>query len=84
MRIVLEAKQDPSGIFFKDETERTKEFKKNQLCDQAIDLSHKSVTCPSMEGVMSCIIVLGTCVQRQGMKIRYLQGTYISNVCAKW
>jgi hypothetical protein len=83
MRIVLEAKQDPSGIFFKDETKKTKEFKKNQLSDQAIDLSHKSVTCPSKEGVTSCIIVLGTCVQRHNMKIRYVQSTYISNVCAK-
>jgi hypothetical protein len=30
---------------------RTKEFKKEQLSDQNNDLSHKSVTCPSKEGV---------------------------------
>ncbi len=29
MRIDLETKQDSSGIYFKYETERTKEFKKN-------------------------------------------------------
>ncbi len=32
-------------------------------------MSHKSVTCPSKEGVTSCIMVLGTCVQRRNMKI---------------
>jgi hypothetical protein len=47
----------------------------NQLSDQEIDLSHKSVTCPSKEGVTSCIIVLGRYVQRHSTKIRYLQGT---------
>jgi hypothetical protein len=75
MRIDLETKQDSSGIYFKYETERTKEFKKNQLSDQAIDLSHKSVTCPRKEGITSPIIVLGTCVQKHSIKIRYLQGT---------
>jgi hypothetical protein len=61
--------------YFKYETKRTKEFKKNQLSDQEIDLSHKSVTCPSKEGVTSHIILLRTCVQRHGTKIRYVQGT---------
>ena len=57
------------------EKKRTKEFKKNQLSDQKIDLSNKSVTCPSKGGVMSHIIVLGACVQRHhGTKIRYVQG----------
>jgi hypothetical protein len=49
--------------------ERTKEFKKNQLSDQEIDLSHKSVTCLSKDGVTSHIIVLGTCVRRHSTKI---------------
>jgi hypothetical protein len=71
MKIDLEAKQDTSGICFKYETERTKDFKKNQ----EIDLSDKSVTCPSKEAVTSRIIVLGTCVQRHGTKFRYVQGT---------
>jgi hypothetical protein len=71
----LEAKQDPSGIYFKNETERTKEIKKNQLSDQEIELSHKSVICPSKKGVTSRIIVLGACVQRHGTKVRYVQGT---------
>ncbi len=75
MRIDLEAKEDPSGIYFKYETESTKEFKKSQLSDQAIDLSLKSVTCPSKEGVTSHIIVLGTCLQRHGTKVRYVQST---------
>jgi hypothetical protein len=30
-----------------NEKERTREFKKNQLSNQEIDLSHKAVTCPS-------------------------------------
>jgi hypothetical protein len=45
------------------------EFKKIQLSDQENDLSHKSVTCLSKEGVMSRIMVLGTCEQRHGTKI---------------
>jgi hypothetical protein len=57
------------------EKKRTKEFKKNQLSDQEIDLRHKSITCPSKGGVISHIIVLRTCVQRHGTKIRYVQGT---------
>jgi hypothetical protein len=35
----------------------------NQLSGQVIGLSHMSVTCPSKEGVMSHINVLGTCVR---------------------
>ncbi len=58
-----------------NEKERTKEFMKNQLSDQEIDLSHKSVTWLSKEGVLSGIILLGACVQRHGTKISYMQGT---------
>ena len=52
-----------------ESVKRTKEFKKKQLSDQENDLSHKSVTCPSKEGVTSHIMVLGTCVQRHSTKI---------------
>ncbi len=52
-----------------ESVKRTKEFKKKQLSDKENDLSHKSVTCPSIEGVTSHIIVLGTCVQRHGTKV---------------
>jgi hypothetical protein len=52
-----------------NEKERTKEFKKNQLSDQEIDLSHTSVICPSKEGVTSCNIALGACEQRGSTEI---------------
>jgi hypothetical protein len=57
MRKDSESNQGSIGIYFKYETE---EFKKNQLSDQEIDLSHESITCPSKEGVRSRIILLGT------------------------
>ncbi len=46
----------------------------NQLSDQKIGLSHKSITCPSKEGAMSHIIVLRKCVCIHGIDW-YLQGT---------
>ncbi len=56
-------------LLLQDSIKRTKEFKKKQFSNKENDLSHKSVTCPSKEGVTSHIMVLGTCVQRHGMKI---------------
>jgi hypothetical protein len=52
-----------------ESVKRTKEFKKEQLGDQENELSHKSVTCPSKEGVTSHIMVLGKGVQRHSTKI---------------
>jgi hypothetical protein len=56
-------------LLLQESIKRTKEFKKKQLSDQENDLSHKSVTCLSKECVTIGIMVLGTCVQRHGMKI---------------
>jgi hypothetical protein len=53
----------------RNKQKRTMEFKKKLLSDQENDFSHKSVTCPSKEGVTSHIMVLGTCVRWHGTRI---------------
>jgi hypothetical protein len=55
----------------------------NQLGDQEICLSHMSITCPSKEGVVSCIMYLGhvyKCMVHRLVHTRYI-GTI---VCVKW
>jgi hypothetical protein len=79
---VVQGGHHEERLLLQESIKRTKEFKKKQLSDQENDLSHKSVTCPSKEGVTIYIMVLGTCVQRQVQRsehARYIDTT----VCAK-
>jgi hypothetical protein len=66
---VVQGGRHEEPVLLQESIKRTKEFKKKQLSDQENDLSHKSVTCPSKEGVTIHIMVLGTCVQRHITKI---------------
>ncbi len=66
---VVQGGRHGEHLLLQESIKRTKEFRKKQLSDQENDLSHKSVTCPSKEGIMSCIMVLRTCVGRHGTKI---------------
>ncbi len=66
-----------------NETKRTKEFKKNQLSDQEIELSHKSVTRPSKEGYEQYYCTWDICTKaryKDQVPARYID----TNVCAKW
>ena len=58
----------PQGVQ-EESVEKTKEVKKKQSSDQENDLSHKSVTCLSKEGITRHIMILGTCVRRHGARI---------------
>jgi hypothetical protein len=66
---VVQGEPHEERLLLQESIMRTKEFKKKQLSDQENDLSHKTVMCPSKEGVTIHIMVLGTCVQRHSIKI---------------